>query len=81
MPAVLCLVAGVPATDRERQPCSSRCDAENSGLRVVDLIIGAVALRRSGDYDGHIVNEFKLMVLCSEFLEVRIMLEELEFSE
>jgi hypothetical protein len=35
--------------------------------------------RASGEYDGHIINEFKLMVPCQEVEEAEAMLKELEF--
>jgi hypothetical protein len=36
--------------------------------------------RASGEYDGHIINEFKLMVPCQEFLVAMMKLRELDFS-
>ncbi len=37
--------------------------------------------RASGEYDGHIVNEFKLMVPCQEVEEAQKKLRELKFIE
>ena len=34
--------------------------------------------RASGDFNGHIINEIKLMVLCSEVLEAEKIISELE---
>jgi hypothetical protein len=36
--------------------------------------------RASGEYDGHIINEFKLMVPCQEVLDAKKKLQELEFT-
>jgi hypothetical protein len=35
--------------------------------------------RASGEYDGHLINEFKLMVPCQEMIPAREKLRELEF--
>ena len=35
--------------------------------------------RASGEYDGHIVNEFKLMIPCQEFQQAEKKLRELQF--
>jgi hypothetical protein len=35
--------------------------------------------RASGEYNGHIINEFKLMVPCPEVLDAEKKLRELEF--
>ena len=34
--------------------------------------------RASGDFNGHIINEIKLMVLCSEVLEAEKIISELK---
>lgn len=37
--------------------------------------------RASGDFNGHIINEVKVMVPCSEVLEAEKIIEELDVSE
>ncbi len=34
--------------------------------------------RASGEFDGHIVNEYKIMVPCQEFIEAEAKLKELD---
>ena len=36
--------------------------------------------RASGEYDGHIINEFKLMVPCQEVMDAKTMLHNLKFK-
>ena len=36
--------------------------------------------RASGEYDGHIINEFKLMVPCGEYQDAKKILEKLHLS-
>jgi hypothetical protein len=36
--------------------------------------------RASGEYDGHIINEFKLMVPCQEVLDAKTILQDLKFK-
>ena len=37
--------------------------------------------RAAGDYDGHIINEFKVMVPCQEFKEAALQLRDLGFMK
>jgi hypothetical protein len=37
--------------------------------------------RASGEYDGHIINEVKVLVPCQEVLEAEKLLKDLEFKE
>jgi hypothetical protein len=37
--------------------------------------------RASGEYDGHIINEVKVLVPCQEVLEAEKLLRDLEFKE
>jgi hypothetical protein len=36
--------------------------------------------RAAGEYDGHIINEIKLMVPCQEVIQAEIILKDLEFE-
>ena len=47
------------------------------------LSIGGVdysLFRASGEYDGHIINEIKLMVPCSEVLQAELIIDEIDQS-
>jgi hypothetical protein len=50
--------------------------------KVSPLSIGSpdyTLFRVAGEYDGHIINEYKLMVPCQEVLEAELKLRELGF--
>ena len=58
------------------------CRIERHSPDTNEVLLGApeyTLYRASGEYDGHIVNEFKLMIPCQEFQRAEKKLRELQF--
>ena len=66
-----------PHCSKEVQPDDDFCSRKTSPLSMGSP--DYTLFRASGEYDGHIINEFKLMVPLQEVLPAEEKLRELEF--